>query len=420
MEMSDRWPELDYLSWRETCSALHLYLQIVGKYRLAHTPWINHSWNATFYVTPTGLTTAMIPDGSGIEIQFDFREHRVIGQCGEGRRSSFELGPMTVAAFHANFVGLVSELGGSPTFNGQPNEVPNPVPFKDDDRDRPYDGEAVERFHRALMAVDGVFNRFRTSFLGKSSPVHLFWGSFDLAVTRFSGRRAPLHPGGVPALPNDVAQEAYDREVSSAGFWPGGGGIDYPAIYAYAYPAPNGYRSAPVKPEAAFWHEGLSEFILPYDAVRSAQDPDEALLAFLTSTYEAAADLGGWDRDILECAPGKPRKVRQHDAERAEVKSPALDQGAVEREDGASKGRYLLAINGAEAEMTYSRAGEHLIIIDHTEVPSALRGRKVGERLVRQAVEDARRDKIQIIPLCPFAKAQFERRPEWEDVLRRS
>ncbi|AZN70264.1 N-acetyltransferase [Georhizobium profundi] len=418
--MNDRWPELDYLSWRDTCSALHLYLQIVGKYRLAHTPWINHSWNATSYVTPTGLTTGMIPDGPGIEIRFDFREHRIIGTCGEGRRSSFELGPMTIAAFHAKFVALVSELGGTPTFNGQPNEVPYPVPFREDDRDRPYDSEAVERFHRALMAVDSVFNRFRTSFLGKSSPVHLFWGSFDLAVTRFSGRRAPLHPGGVPALPNDVAQEAYDREVSSAGFWPGGGGIDYPAFYAYAYPASGGYRSAAVKPDSAFWHEGLSEFILPYDAVRSADDPDEALLGFLTSTYEAAADLGGWDRDLLECAPGKPRKVRPHDAERSEAKSPALDEGEVEREDGGSKGRYLLVIGGTEAEMTYSRAGERLIIIDHTEVPSALRGRKVGERLVRQAVEDARRDNIKIIPLCPFAKAQFERHTEWHDVLKTS
>lgn len=418
--MNDRWPELDYLSWRDTCSALHLYLQIVGKYRLAHTPWINHSWNATSYVTPTGLTTGMIPDGPGIEIRFDFREHRLIAACGEGRRSSFELGPMTVAAFHAKFVDLIFELGGKPTFNGQPNEVPYPVPFREDDRDRPYDSEAVERFHRALMAVDSVFNRFRTSFLGKSSPVHLFWGSFDLAVTRFSGRRAPLHPGGVPALPNDVAQEAYDREVSSAGFWPGGGGIDYPAFYAYAYPASGGYRSAAVKPDSAFWHEGLSEFILPYDAVRSADDPDEALLAFLTSTYEAAADLGGWDRDLLECAPGKPRKVRPHDAERSEAKSPALDEGEVEREDGGSKGRYLLVIGGTEAEMTYSRAGERLIIIDHTEVPSALRGRKVGERLVRQAVEDARRDNIKIIPLCPFAKAQFERHTEWHDVLKTS
>lgn len=416
--MSDNWPRIDYLGWRETCSALHLYLQIAGKYRLAHTPWLNHSWNATFYVTPRGLASSPIPDGPGIEILFDLLEHRVVGTCGNGRSASFALGPTTVAAFHADFVSLISELGGTPTFNGAPNEVAEPVPFVEDHRDRPYDGEAVQRFHQALVAVDRVFNRFRTSFLGKSSPVHLFWGSFDLAVTRFSGRRAPLHPGGIPALPDDVAQEAYDREVSSAGFWPGGGGIDYPAFYAYAHPAPNGFRSASVRPDAAFWHEGLSEFVLPYEAVQSAADPDAALIAFLESTYEAAADLGGWDRDLLECATGKPRKVRPVDAERP-VKAPAASEEAVEREDGPSKGRYRLTIDGSEAEMTYSRAGDGLIIIDHTEVPAALRGRKVGERLVRQAVEDARRDGIAIIPLCPFAKAQIDRHPEWQDVLRR-
>jgi predicted GNAT family acetyltransferase len=416
--MSNKWPHLDYVGWRETCSALHLYLQVAGKYRLAHAPWLNHSWNATFYVTPTGLASSPIPDGPGIEILFDLRDHMVMGTSGGGRKASFALGPMTVAAFHASFVELISELGGTPTFNGQPNEVPNPVPFAEDHRDRPYDRDAVQRFHHALVAVDRVFNRFRTSFLGKSSPVHLFWGALDLAVTRFSGRRAPLHPGGIPALPDDVTQEAYDREVSSTGFWPGGGGIDYLAFYAYAYPTPNGYRSAPVRPDAAFWHDGLSEFILPYDAVQSAPDPDEALMTFLVSTYEAAADLGRWDRDLLECAQGRPRQVRRPDAALAKAAHSAGDE-KVEREDGASKGRYRLIIDGVEAEMTYSRAGKGLIIIDHTEVPAAMRGRKVGERLVRQAVEDARRDGVAVMPLCPFAKAQIARHPEWQDVLRR-
>ncbi|MBB4001301.1 DUF5996 family protein [Aurantimonas endophytica] len=412
-----KWPDLDYLSWRETCSALHLYLQIAGKYRLAHTPWLNHSWNATFYVTPRGLASSPIPDGPGIEILFDLRDHRVVGTCGNGQRASFDLEPMTVAAFHARFVSLITELGGTPTFHGSPNEVPYPVAFAEDERDRPYDREAVQRYHQALVAVDRVFNRFRTSFLGKSSPVHLFWGALDLAVTRFSGRRAPLHPAGIPALPDDVAQEAYDREVSSAGFWPGGNGIDYPAFYAYAYPAPAGYRAAAVQPDAAFWHEGLSEFMLPYDAVRTAADPDEALMAFLVSTYEAAADLGGWDRDLLECAQGAPRQIRRPDAGTV---MPAASSGdeTVEREDGASKGRYRLVADGVEAEMTYSRAGEGLIIIDHTEVPAALRGRKIGERLVRQAIEDARREGIAIMPLCPFAKAQIGRHPEWQDVVR--
>jgi predicted GNAT family acetyltransferase len=412
-----KWPQLDYLGWRDTCSALHLYIQIVGKYRLAHTPWLNHSWNATFYVTPRGLTTSPIPDGPGIEILFDFLEHKVVGTCGEGRQASFPLEATTVATFHASFLQLVSELGGTPTFNGSPNEVPFPVPFAEDDRDRPYDRDAVQRFHKSLIAIDKVFNRFRTGFLGKSSPVHLFWGSFDLALTRFSGRRAPLHPGGIPALPDDVAQEAYDREVSSVGFWPGGGGIDYPAFYAYAYPAPGGYRAATVKPDAGFWHEGLSEFILPYEAVQSAADPEAALMSFLVSTYEAAAELGGWDRDLLECANGMPRQVRAPDALQTND-APPVAEVMVEREDGPSKGRYRLVVDGVKAEMTYSRAGEGLIIIDHTEVPAALRGRRVGERLVRQAIEDARREGIEIMPLCPFAKAQIGRKPEWQDVVR--
>ena len=417
--MSSEWPRLDYLGWRETCSALHLYLQIAGKYRLAHTPWLNHSWNATQYVTPLGLTTSPIPDGPGVEIVFDLREHTVVGIAGNGRKESFALGPSTVAAFHANFVRLVSELGGRPTFSGIPNEVPNPVPFAEDERDRPYDRQAVQRFHQALVAADRVFNRFRTSFLGKSSPVHLFWGSFDLAVTRFSGRRAPLHPGGILSLPDDVGQEAYDRELSSAGFWPGGGGLDYAAFYAYAYPAPGGFRAASVRPDTAFWHEGLSEFILPYDAVQSAADPDEALMAFLVSTYEAAAELGRWDRDLLECSQGQPGRVRPPDPATQKGVEIFTD-GTVEREDSPSKGRYRLVIEGVEAEMAYTRAGEGLIIIDHTDVPAALRGRKVGERLVRRAVEDARRDGVALIPLCPFAKAQIDRHQEWQDVLHRS
>ncbi|WP_029619640.1 DUF5996 family protein [Pseudorhizobium marinum] len=417
--MSSNWPQLDYLGWRETCSALQLYLQVAGKYRLAHTPWLNHSWNATFYVTPRGLTSSLIPDGPGIEIQFDLHGHQVCGIAGDGKTASFPLEPTTVAAFHEKFLQLVAELGGTPTFSGMPNEVPFPVPFREDLRDRPYDGDAVQRFHQVLMAVDGVFKAFRSSFLGKSSPSHLFWGSFDMAVTRFSGRRAPLHPGGIPTLPDHVTHEAYDREVSSAGFWPGGGGIDYPAFYAYAYPEPAGFRAARIRPEAAFWQEGLSEFVLPYGAVQSSADPAAILFEFLVSTYEAAADLGGWDRDGLECMPGRKGQARPHDAAQSGP-APAPTHADVDREDTGSKGRYVMVVDGVEAEMTYSRVGNGMIIIDHTDVPPALRGRKVGERLVRQAVEDARRDGTAIVPLCPFAKAQIDRHPEWQDVVSKS
>lgn len=419
--MNNDWPQLDYLSWRDSCSAVHLYLQIAGKYRLAHTPWLNHSWNATFYVSPRGLTSSLIPDGPGIEIQFDFHDHEIRGINGAGQQASFALGPGTVADFHRRFRQLVTDLGGTATFSNQPNEVPYPVPFSDDDRDRPYDRDAVARFHRALLSIDGVFKQFRSAFLGKSSPVHLFWGSFDMAVTRFSGRRAPLHPGGIPTLPDHVTHEAYDREVSSAGFWPGGGGgIDYPAFYAYAYPEPKAFRAARIQPEAAFWHEELAEFILPYETVQESADPAATLMAFLESTYQATADLGGWERDLLDCMQGRRGQPRPHDAgQHSPTVAPPSDE-PIEREVGESKGRYFVVVNGVEAEMTYSRVSDTMMIIDHTEVPAALRGRKVGERLVQRAIEDARREGVSIIPLCPFAKAQIKRHPDWQDVVAQS
>jgi hypothetical protein len=311
--MNSAWPDIPYPAWRETCSALHLYLQIVGKYRLAHTPWLNHSWHATFYVTARGFTTSLVPDGpGGIEIVFDFLDHAVAGAATDGRNATFPLGAMSVADFHGRFRELVRSIGGDPEFDGRPNEVPNPVPFVVDKSERPYDAKAVTRFFHATVAVDRALKRFRTGFIGKVSPVHLFWGSFDLAVTRFSGRPAPLHPGGIPALPDAVTREAYSHEVSSAGFWPGGAGIDFPAFYSYAYPAPAGFAEAHPEPEAAYFETRLGEFVLPYDAVRQATDPEATLMAFLQSTYNAGADLGGWDRASLDCEIGvtrRPRKV---------------------------------------------------------------------------------------------------------------
>ncbi len=305
------WPDIPYPPWRETCAALQLYAQIAGKYRLARTPWLNHSWHATLYVNARGLTTSLVPDGpGGIEITFDLVDHAVTGAATDGRTARFALGPMSVAEFHARFLDLLRTLGGTPKLHGAPNELPDPVPFAQDRAPRPYDADAVSRFHQALVAIDRVLRQFRTAFLGKASPVHLFWGSFDLAVTRFSGRAAPLHPGGVPGLPDDVTREAYSHEVSSAGFWPGGGPIDYPAFYSYAYPAPAGFAAARVQPEAAAFNATLGEFILPYDAVRSAREPEATLMAFLQSTYRAAADLGGWDTGALECAMGQPLRPR--------------------------------------------------------------------------------------------------------------
>ncbi len=308
---SRSWPEIPYPAWRDTCDALHLFLQIVGKYRLARTPWLNHSWHAVFYVNGRGLTSSRIPDTSGgIEISFDLLDHRVVGEATSGGREAFDLEAMSVAEFHARFVRLVRSLGGTPVFHGRPNELPNPIPFVEDRKPRPYDVDAVTRYFHALASVAPVFEQFRTAYLGKVSPIHLFWGSFDLAVTRFSGRRAPMHPGGIPQLPDAVTREAYSHEVSSAGFWPGGNGVDYPAFYSYAYPAPVGFADARAVPDAAFFDKVLGEFILPYDAVRLSDEPESTLMSFLEGAYGAAATLGNWDRASLECAPGRPLRPR--------------------------------------------------------------------------------------------------------------
>ncbi len=308
------WPALPYDDWAETCTALHLWTQIVGKYRFAHTPWVNHSWHATLYVTPRGLTTSVVPDGdAAVTLTFDFHEHVLVGET-RGARASFPLEAMSVAEFLERTTRLVGRLGGRMDIHGAPNEIPDAKPFAEDTAPRRYDRDAVRRFHQALLQIDRVFARFRTGFLGKSSPVHLFWGSFDLAVTRFSGRKAPRHPGGVPALPDAVTEEAYSHEVSSAGFWPGGGGVDEPMFYSYAYPVPDGFATRAVEPAAARFDRTLGEFLLPYETVRTSVDPEGTLMEFLQSTYEAAAETGGWDRQSLECDFGIPRMPRKlHD-----------------------------------------------------------------------------------------------------------
>lgn len=289
-----------------------MWSQIVGKYRLAHTPWVNHSWHATLYVTPRGLATGPVPDDDRVvTLTFDFHDHALVGETRD-RRESFPLEAMSVAEFLERTTRLVGRLGGRMDIHGVPNEIPDGKPFAEDTAIRPYDREAVRRFHQALLQVERVFTRFRTGFLGKVSPVHLFWGSFDVAVTRFSGRRAPLHPGKIPALPDEVTQEAYSHEVSSAGFWPGGGGVDEPMFYSYAYPVPDGFADHRVEPATARFDKQLGEFLLPYEAVRTSADPEGDLMRFLQSTYQAAADLAGWDRQALECdlgIPQVPRKV---------------------------------------------------------------------------------------------------------------
>src|SRR4030081_156622 len=305
------WPELPTAAWRETCAMLHLWTQIIGKIRLARAPWLNHSWHVALYVTARGLTTSPIPDGvRTFQIYLDFIDHLFRISTSHGATRQLALTGQSVASFYASIMATLAELGIHIAIDEMPNELPEPIRFSQDNQHASYDPDAVRRFFQILVNADRVFKQFRTAFLGKASPVHFFWGSFDLAVTRFSGRRAPRHPGGVPHLPDAVACEAYSHEVSSAGFWPGSGAIGYPAFYSYAYPEPPGFRTAQVRPAAAFFSEALGEFILPYDSVRTAPAPEQALLAFLQTTYEAAANAAKWDRDALECPLPPPQVVR--------------------------------------------------------------------------------------------------------------
>lgn len=297
----ERWPELKQADWADTQQTLHLWTQIAGKIRLQLEPQVNHWWNVTLYVTPRGLTTSMMPyrDGRFLEIVFDFLAHELRIEGCDGERTGFALEPMTVAEFYRRIFDALHELQFDVRIHGKPNEVTDAIPFAQDTVHKSYDRNAVERFWRILLQADRLFKQFRCGFTGKASPVHFFWGSFDLATTRFSGRPAPPHPGGFPNMPDAATREAYSHEEYSAGFWPGGSGMEA-AFYAYTYPEPENYAQARVAPADAAWSTALKEFLLPYEAVRASADPDAAVRAFLESTYGAAADLAGWDRSALE------------------------------------------------------------------------------------------------------------------------
>ena len=304
------WPELPYRNWRDTAVTLQLWTQIVGKIRLALTPWLNHSWHVPLYVTSCGLGTLAVPAGREIlEMEFDFIAHRLRMRTSRGAERVLLLAPQTVAEFYRQLLSQLRELGVEVSIHEMPNEVADPVPFSRDKGHGSYDAAAAHAFWRALIQADRILKQFRTGFLGKASPVHFFWGSFDLAVTRFSGRAAPLHPGGVPGLPDAVTREAYSHEVSSAGFWPGNDAFPAAAFYSYAYPEPVGFRDRAVTP-GAYFDDKLGEFILPYEKVRRAADPDAVVLDFLATTYEAAADAAHWDRAHLECRAGIAGRVR--------------------------------------------------------------------------------------------------------------
>jgi hypothetical protein len=297
------WPALDYAAWQDSCATLHMWTQIVGKIRMAHMPAVNHWWHVPLYLTARGLTTSPMPRGERtFQIDFDFIDHQLRIDVSDGRRDAFALAPRSVADFYREVMDRLRALGLETRIWTMPVEVTDPVPFDQDRAHASYDPDQVHRFWRALAQVEPVFTASRAGFLGKASPVHFFWGSFDLAVTRFSGRRAPPPPTN-PMIPDRVNREAYSHEVSSAGFWPGNGGFGQAAFYSYAYPQPAGFADAAVRPPGASYAKEIGEFVLPYEAMRRAAAPAAALFDFLQSTYEAAADLGGWDRAALERSP---------------------------------------------------------------------------------------------------------------------
>ncbi len=295
-----RWPDLTLAGWEETRATVHMWTQIVGKVRLALEPPLNHWWQVTLYVSARGLTTSLMPapHGGGVEIELDFVAHELVISTTAGARRTIALQPRTVASFYEEMMRVLDEVGVPVTIFARPVEIPIAIPFKQDVEHHDYDADAMHRYWLALVEMDRVFKTFRGRFIGKASPVHFFWGGFDLAATRFSGDPAPPHPGGAPNCPDWVMLEAYSHAVSSCGFWPGGS--DEGAFYSYAYPEPEGFRDRAVAPEAAHYDSELGEFLLPYRVVRTAPDPDAMLLEFLQSTYEAAADLAGWDRAALE------------------------------------------------------------------------------------------------------------------------
>lgn len=309
-DSAERWPSLPFEAWEETRATLHMWTQIVGKVRLALAPMVNHWWQASLLVTPRGLTTSAMPHGRRLfRIDFDFLDHRLLVETDDGVRRALALEPRSVADFHAELMATLREMALEVRIWRMPVEVKDPIPFDEDHEHVTYDPVSAHRFWRTLSQVDRVLQASRENYLGKCSPPVLFWGALDIAMTFFSGRRAPRHPGGILHLTDRVVREAYSHEVASVGWWPGSGAVREASFFAYAYPEPAGYRKALIRPRAAYYSEAMSEYLLPYESVRTAPDPDAALRTFVQSTYDAAAELGGWDRAALERAADDPFRI---------------------------------------------------------------------------------------------------------------
>jgi predicted GNAT family acetyltransferase len=406
--LAEGWPEIPVAAWEATRDTLHMWTQVVGKVRLALEPLVNHWWQTTFYVTSRGLTTSLMPyRGRGVEMEFDFLRHLLDIRTTDGGQRQVRLEPRSVADFYADTMARLAELDVVVEINPLPSEVPVAIRFPQDETHASYDAEYAHRFWLSLVQIKRVLTEFRSRFIGKVSPVHFFWGAFDLAVTRFSGRAAPLHPGGVPNCPDWVTQEGYSHEVSSCGYWPGGAGEGF--FYAYAYPEPDGFRDWPVEPEGASYDAQLGEFLLPYELVRTAEDPDATLLSFLQTTYEAAAELAGWDRPRLE-------RPKSGIIAAENVAAPETD---IDVSDLTEEHRFEAKVDGKVAgRAEYILAGD-LIVFSHTEVDPAFERRGVGAALVRHSLDEARRRGLAVMPICPFYRTWIERHPEYHDTLYR-
>lgn len=403
--MRERWPELPLDAWRDTYATLHRWTQIVGKTRLALTPLINHWWNVTLYVTTRGLTTSTMYSGNiEVEVEFDFTTHELVIRTSAPAETRLPLSSKSVAVFYTEYISALRLLGVDVTLNTTPNELEDVTPFDVDETHSAYDPEYANRHWRILLSSLRVFDEFRSRFIGKTSPTHFFWGSFDLAQSRFSGMTAPEHPGGAPHLPIWVGREGYSHQLTSAGFWAGGGaGIEEPVFYAYAYPEPPGYSDWEAEPPGAYYNQTLKEFILPYEAVRTSAKPDRTLLDFLQCTYEAGATLGKWERSALERLPAKPKPAND----------PALDLVVTENPEMS---RFEITVGGQTAFVEYRRKADRINLV-HTIVPPALEGKGIGSALAKHSLEFARKNSLRVIPSCPFIAAYIESHPQYADLV---
>lgn len=402
---AERWPALPLDEWSGTYATLHRWLQIIGKTRLALTPLVNHWWNTTLYLTPRGMTTSTIYTATlALEVDVDFLDHVLDIRTSEGRSARLALGPKSVATFYGEYLDAFKSLGIDLTIFPVPVEIEDVTPFGEDEKHASYDPEYANRAWRILISSARVFTEFRSRFQGKTSPPHFFWGGFDLALTRFSGRPGPVFAGPTMNVPVWVMREGYSKELTSAGFWPGGlFGVNEPVFYSYAYPEPAGYSETTVEPQEARYDTTMREFVLPYDAVRNAPFPETMLLQFLQSTYEAAANAGKWDRVALERGPigaeepadSGPRLVIENDPERS---------------------RFAADIDGRTAFVEY-RLRDSKIYLAHTEVPPALEGRGIGSALAKHALEYARENNLEVVPSCPFIAGYIRSHPDYADLV---